>query len=49
MYLDISHKPADFITQHFPTIHEKLLSLGLDLTREPIPSSPPPTTPAAAW
>ncbi|WP_268619513.1 FAD-binding protein, partial [Escherichia coli] len=37
MYLDISHKPAAFITQHFPMIHEKLLTLGFDLTRQPIP------------
>ncbi len=40
MYLDISHKPADFIMQHFPTINEKLRSLGLDLTKEPIPIVP---------
>lgn len=40
MYLDISHKPADFIQAHFPTIDEKLRTLGFDLTKEPIPIVP---------
>lgn len=40
MYLDISHKPEAFVRQHFPTIYEKLLELGLDLTKEPIPVVP---------
>lgn len=40
MYLDISHKPADFVRQHFPTIFEKLLGLGIDLTKEPVPIVP---------
>ena len=40
MYLDISHKPAEFVRQHFPMIYEKLLGLGLDLTRDPVPIVP---------
>ncbi|MFI8416654.1 L-aspartate oxidase [Serratia sp. NPDC078593] len=40
MFLDISHKPAEFITEHFPMIHKKLLTLGFDLTQQPIPIVP---------
>jgi L-aspartate oxidase len=40
VHLDISHKPADFVTGHFPTIHAKLLTLGIDITKQPIPVVP---------
>ncbi|WP_284054286.1 L-aspartate oxidase [Stakelama marina] len=40
VHLDISHMGAAFVQEHFPTIYAKLMTLGIDMTREPIPVVP---------
>ncbi|MEX1196960.1 MAG: L-aspartate oxidase [Pseudohongiellaceae bacterium] len=40
VYLNISHRPADFVKQHFPTIHRRCLEFDIDITRDRIPVVP---------
>ncbi|MBJ7499985.1 MAG: FAD-binding protein, partial [Sphingopyxis sp.] len=40
VHLDISDKDPDFVAGHFPNIYEKLLTLGIDMTKQPIPVVP---------
>lgn len=40
VYLDISHRSPGFVREHFPTIHQRCLEFGFDMTREPLPVVP---------
>ena len=40
VYLDCRHLDSDSLIAHFPTIHEKCLSLGIDMRKDMIPVLP---------
>ncbi len=40
VYLDITHKDPDYLRKRFPTIYERCLKEGVDITKDYIPVSP---------
>jgi len=40
VFLDISHKPSEFVLDHFPNIAKSCEKYGYDMTKQPIPVVP---------
>lgn len=40
VYLDVTHVDPEMLRTHFPTVYERCLSVGIDITQQPIPIVP---------
>jgi L-aspartate oxidase len=40
VFLDISHRPKDFILEHFPNVYAMCEQFGYDMSKEPVPVVP---------